>query len=103
MKTPLFVLGLFLMAASLQGNGLQLWNNLKEQGAFVPWIAAIGGLWAAWKFTPAPYDQAVRMLIGVGILGLALVNAETIKTDVVGIFDTLSAVGAKTPAKTGGK
>lgn len=92
------------MAVAIQGNGEELWNDLKEQGGFVPWIAAIGILWAIWEYTPPPYDRATHMLIGVAITGLLIANINGVKMDVTNIFNMVKQLGqtaTKAPAKGG--
>lgn len=92
MRVSLFIIGLYLIVSGLRGNSHEVWTSVTEQKAFVTWIFAAGILWAAWKYAPGDSRPVVHGLIGVGLIGLVIVNYQTVLTDTKTLWTDLQTL-----------
>ena len=92
MRVSLLIIGLYLVATSIMGNSVCVWDSVKKQTQFVYWIAGAGVLWAAWNYTPEPYEEVVHWLVGAAILGLLVVKAPVVKTDIQSFWNQLKGL-----------
>lgn len=79
---PFLIIGLILLVIGAQGNAPNLITNLEngDYKTFLPWILAVGGLYAIYKYTPSKYQSISHLLIGLSLLGIVIVNFDKVKT-----------------------
>lgn len=58
-----FLFGLFLLIVGVRGNAGALISELETDGAFIPFVTALGIFYFLWQDTPAQERNAVRTLI----------------------------------------
>lgn len=94
----LVIFALYMVLVGVKGNSAQLVALVKQEGAYVPWLVAVGVLAALWSFGPT--KRLVAPFAGLVVLALVLKNWPTIQAEGHTVYTTLSTVG-HTPAASG--
>lgn len=69
-----FLFGLYLIIVGIRGNAGGLITEIEQDGAFIPFVTALGIFYFIWQETPMPERTAVRTLIVA--LGAAVVISQ---------------------------
>lgn len=78
MNIAVFILGLYMLIAAVMGNGYRLYETVKGQYDFIPWITAVFILYLFWEYSPQPIDKEVRLLIALAVLGYMVADYKTV-------------------------
>lgn len=82
MNFPLILIGACMVVAGFQNNADCAISLLREQVDFIPWIIAVGILYAIWVYTPGDAGSIAKDIIAVGLLGILILNFPTLNTEV---------------------
>jgi hypothetical protein len=93
-NVAVFIVGAFMLIAAVMGNGYALFDEVKGQYDFLPWITAVFILYVFWEYSPAPVDKTVRLLIALAVLGYMVADYKTVSKYSQDIIDFLQS-GAK--------
>jgi RsiW-degrading membrane proteinase PrsW (M82 family) len=87
------IIGIYLIVAGLLGNATCVYDDIKQQGAFIPWIVAVFILWAIWEYSPASIDPVVKGLIILAIVAFIVVNYASFEPKVAALWANIHSIG----------
>ncbi len=85
-SVPAVIIGGYAVAVGVQNNATCAFDLIKEQDAFIPWIIAVGILWAIWKYTPGDAGTIAKDIIALGILAFIITQFSTVNGYVTDIW-----------------
>lgn len=79
MNIAVFIIGAYILIVALMGNGYALYDTLKGQYDFLPWITAVFILYLFYEYSPHPVRKEVRLLIALGVLGYMVADYKRVE------------------------
>lgn len=79
MNVAVFIVGVYLLVAALMGNGYQLFEQVKTQYDFLPWITAVFILYLFYEYSPKPVSKEVRLIIALAVLGYMVADYKNVQ------------------------
>jgi hypothetical protein len=84
-----FLFGLYLVVVGARGNAGALISDLETDGAFIPFITALGIFYFLWEDTPPPEKTAMRTLIAALGVGVVISQEKRITNGIAVLWQTL--------------